>query len=445
MHIVTMKFGATWKSLIDRLGVILLGTGIAAAVMSAPAQNLATTQSLPAAPMEVDAMAMLCQSMAQFKHSLETKNLEAIHDEDAIVSAAVYQLLDRADSLALKDGAAFKNDLTTFGQKVTDLHAAADLNQQNRVEKKLTEMEKLFARIQSSFPPAALAAAQKKAARFTCPMHPDVVGQKTDLCPKCGMALEQMIRVFPVNSSLPATLKQTVRASVRLASPLTVGQPATAYLRLHKANGDPVDMAGLLETHTKKIHLLIIDGSLTDYHHEHPQPTAVPGEYRFAFTPLKPGPYRVWADLRPSPLGLQQYAVTDIPAATAGLPFTNRTVSYKTTADGLNYELIVDETPIRVGKSVHARLRVTSPDGNGFAQLEPIMATFAHLVGFNEDYQTVLHLHPKGPPVLDANARGGPDLEFQIYAMQPGFVRLFAQVQIGGQSHFAPFGINVAP
>jgi hypothetical protein len=232
---------------------------------------------------------------------------------------------------------------------------------------------------------------------------------------------------------------------VRLASPLAVGRPITAFLQLKKANGDPVYPADLLETHTKKIHLLIIDPSLADYHHEHPRPTAVPGEYRFTFTPLKPGPYRVWADVRPSPLGLQQYAMTDIAADTAGLPFTNRTVSFKTTVDGLNYELLLDEPQVRAGKSVHAKLRVTSPDGQGFTQLEPIMATFAHLVGFNEDFQTVLHLHPKGPPVLDANARGGPELEFQIYAMQPGFVRLFAQVQIGGQPHFAPFGLDIAP
>ena len=73
------------------------------------------------------------------------------------------------------------------------------------------------------------------------------------------------------------------------------------------------------------------------------------------------------------------------------------------------------------------------------------MATFAHLAGFNQDYQTVLHIHPSGAPVLDPAARGGPELKFQIYALRPGFVRLFAQVQIGGRSRFAPFGIQIVP
>jgi hypothetical protein len=73
------------------------------------------------------------------------------------------------------------------------------------------------------------------------------------------------------------------------------------------------------------------------------------------------------------------------------------------------------------------------------------MATFAHLVGFNQDYKTVMHLHPKGASILDPTARGGPELEFQIYPLQPGFVRLFAQVQIDGRSHFVPFGLQIQP
>jgi hypothetical protein len=113
--------------------------------------------------------------------------------------------------------------------------------------------------------------------------------------------------------------------------------------------------------------------------------------------------------------------------------------------DGLNYELILAQKTIQVGRPASARLRITTADGKGFTQLEPLMATFAHLVGFNQDYKNVMHIHPKGAPVLDPAARGGPELEFQIYALQPGFVRLFAQVQIEGRSRFAPFGLQIAP
>src|SRR5207247_11436204 len=136
-----------------------------------------------------------------------------------------------------------------------------------------------------------------------------------------------------------------------------------------------------------------------------PVPTRNPEEYSFNFTPSKPGNYGVWADVRPYPLGLQEYAMTDIRAATTGEPLTNRTVIFKATVDGLNYELILAQKTIQVGRPASARLRITTADGNGFTQLEPLMATFAHLVGFNQDYKTVIHMHPKGAPVLDPAAR----------------------------------------
>src|SRR5262249_55491881 len=140
-----------------------------------------------------------------------------------------------------------------------------------------------------------------------------------------------------------------------------------------------------------------------------------------------------------------QYAMTDVPASTKGLPLTDRSICYKTTVDGLTYELTLDGSRVRVSKAMHVHLHISDANGKGFTQLEPIMATFAHIVGFNEDHQTIMHIHPAGAPVLDPNARGGPDLDFQIYALKPGFVRLYAQVQIGGENKFAPFGVEILP
>ncbi len=80
-----------------------------------------------------------------------------------------------------------------------------------------------------------------------------------------------------------------MRASVSTVAPLTVGQPVRALLHLQRPNGEPVSPSDLIETHTKKIHLLMVDSSLTDYHHEHPVPTRNPGEYSFSFTPGKRG------------------------------------------------------------------------------------------------------------------------------------------------------------
>jgi len=200
-----------------------------------------------------------------------------------------------------------------------------------------------------------------------------------------------------------------------------------------------------MQHHTEKIHLFIIDSSLTDYHHEHPRPMRMAGQYSFPFTPRKPGAYFAWADLRPEPMGLQEFVSTTIPATSNGEPLADINLTNKVTLDGLIYELLFRDDSLKVGKPIAGRLRITDGAGKPFTQLEPVMDSFAHLVGFYEDRKTVLHIHPNGAPVLSPGARGGPDLEFQFYAMRPGFVRLFAQVQIAGASKIAPFAIQIAP
>jgi hypothetical protein len=389
-------------------------------------------------------LAMLWQVVMQLEHHVQSKDLSAIHNEDVILAAAGRELLAQADAIASNQSDDFKASLTAFCSRVSALHVVADLNQQANSETELGRVLESFAKVKAYFPKEVVAQAQIYLETFTCPMHRDIIGKRTDFCPKCGMPLDQMSRLLPSNSGFPSPGQQTVRASVSTAAPLSVGQPVAALLKLQRTNGDPVSPSDLIETHTKKVHLLIVDSSLTDYHHEHPVPTRNPGEYSFSFTPAKPGSYRVWADVRPYPLGLQEYVMTDIPATTPGEPLTNRTVNFKATVDGLNYELILQKT-VQVGRPALARLRITTVEGKGFRQLEPVMNAFAHLVGFNQDYKTVMHMHPKGLPVLDPAARGGPELKFQIYALRPGFVRLFAQVQIEARSQFVPFGLQIAP
>jgi Heavy metal binding domain len=428
--------------------LVLFGIIATSGAVNPPPQEIrptnppnATLQSV----VQARSLGMLWQVVMQLEHHVQSKDLSAIHNEDVILGAAGRELLAQADAIASNQSGDLTASLTAFCSRVSALHLAADLNQQAKSKTELGKVLESFAKLKACFPKEVVAQAQVYLETFTCPMHRDVVGKRTDFCPKCGMPLDQVSRVLPSVSGFPSPGQQTVRASVSTAAPLTMGQPVAALLKLQRPNGDPVSPSDLIETHTQKVHLLVVDSSLTDYHHEHPVPTRNPGEYSFVFMPNKPGSYRVWADVRPYPLGLQEYAMTDIPAATTGEPLTNRTVNFKATVDGLNYELILPQKTIQVGRPALAQLRITTADGKGFTQLEPLMNAFAHIVGFNEDYKTVMHIHPKGAPILDPSERGGPELEFQIYALRPGFVRLFAQVQIQRRSRFVPFGIQIAP
>ena len=102
---------------------------------------------------------------------------------------------------------------------------------------------------------------------------------------------------------------QIVNARVQIDAPLRVGVKINAHLILTNRRGGSITFDQLREVHTRRIHLLIIDGSLTDYHHEHPVPSNVPGRYDFSFTPQKPGAYRVWADVQPVETDIQEFAM----------------------------------------------------------------------------------------------------------------------------------------
>lgn len=229
--------------------------------------------------------------------------------------------------------------------------------------------------------------------------------------------------------------------------PLIVGQPAEVIMHLARPDGTAVSFDDLLEVHTKKIHLLINDRSLSDYHHEHPQPADTPGEYRFSFTPLRPGPYRIWADVVPVASAIQEYDIADLPAETAPGPIADRETKLSTTVGGRRFDLAFESTDsaIRAGQTVIGTITVTEADGKPCTTLQPLMGAFAHLVGFSEDGKSVLHIHPYGKEPTGPDDHAGPAFAFKFYAPAAGFLRLYCQVHIDGEDVFAPFNLNIRP
>jgi len=237
----------------------------------------------------------------------------------------------------------------------------------------------------------------------------------------------------------------TTKVSVTTEKPLTVGQEATATVKLTKPDGSPMLLSDLKEAHTEKIHLLINDPSLSDYHHEHPTATSTPGEYTFTFTPSKPGPYRVWADLVPVATDAQEYAIADIAAPTKGEPISNRTPSTTAEVGGLKYAITFENAKLKAGEAVLGKLTITKPDGTPFNQLEPVMGAYSHIVGFSEDFETIAHIHPMGVEPTKATDRGAGELEFHLLPAKPGLMRLYAQIRVNGQDKFAPFTLEIQP
>lgn len=239
-----------------------------------------------------------------------------------------------------------------------------------------------------------------------------------------------------------AKIQNSVKLELKPASAFTVGKTTQVTLKLvNAADRKPISLDDLKEAHTKKLHLLVIDPSLTDYHHIHPVAGKNAGEFVFDFTPKKNDNYRVWADVIPVTTGKQEYVMADMGSAAKDKAAINKATSMTSTVDGYTFTLALDSEP-KAGSAVMGNITITK-DGKPFTQLEPVMGAFAHVVGFTEDYNSVMHIHPMGKEPTSDTERGGPKLEFHIEPEKTGFVKMFAQVKIGGKDVFAPFGITV--
>ena len=268
---------------------------------------------------------------------------------------------------------------------------------------------------------------------FFCPMHPDFVSPDAGTpCAKCGMNL--LRRRIPYSFVYVPPGEPTIQLTALTKKNPVPGHTVSATVRLAWRDGSPVSSPDLLVMHTQPIHLLIVDPTLADYHHEHPEPTNTPGEYAFSFTPARGTPYRIFADVVPAASGVQEYPRTDLPRSESSdaVPIHLRMPA----ADG---------APPRAGHTRALQIAVSDADGKPFLGLEPVMGAFAHLVGFYDDYRTVVHIHPEGGEISDPLARGGNEMDFLFYPPRAGFMRLYCQVQVDGRAVFASFDVNIAP
>lgn len=242
------------------------------------------------------------------------------------------------------------------------------------------------------------------------------------------------------HSAGPATIKAEVLPNEQHAA----GKSAATIIRLTNTDGKPITLDQLEDAHTEKIHLLIVDESLDDYHHKHPVETGTPGEYRFEFAPKHGGNYHVWADLVPKATGKQEYSKALLAVKGSAAP-AQSTINQTATVNGFRYELVTeDKQPLQAGKATLVKVKVKTEDGRPFQQLEPVMGAFAHMVGFTASLDSVTHVHPMGREPEHENERGGPELSFHVMPDRTGYLKLYVQTQIRGRDEFAAFGLDVA-
>lgn len=252
----------------------------------------------------------------------------------------------------------------------------------------------------------------------------------------CDPANPQFIPVVAVRSPVAMTLQAD--------QPPAQQKPVTFVLTLRTAGGKPIGAADLLVAHTRKLHLLVVDPTLSDYQHIHPEPGRREGEWVFTLTPARAGIYRVFADFTPAATARGLYASADftVPGSVATV-----TRSPNTTAllGGCQLTLAVPAN-FRAGQPADLKLRLESQGAvKRPIRLQPVMGAFAHLVALDEARSGFAHLHPNETDLNTALDPLQPELGFKITIPQPGRYVIWAQVNFGGEDMFAPFWVDVSP
>lgn len=255
----------------------------------------------------------------------------------------------------------------------------------------------------------------------------------------CDPSNPQFISVIAATSPVALTVKTA-------AAP-TAGREVQVTVRMTTANNKLIAPEDLVVMHTRKLHLLIADPSLTDYQHLHPEPTRVPGEWSFTFTPKLGGIYRIFADFTPAATNRSLYANVDLVVAGEQLSTPElaaaMTPSWIGQRDAYRLELVPGTRQIRAGQATDLKFSVTNT-GGGAVGLEPVMDAYAHLVAFDTARSGFAHLHPMDADLGVAPDSIKPTLSFKITIPAAGRYVIWAQLKINGREKFVPFWFDVA-
>ena len=182
----------------------------------------------------------------------------------------------------------------------------------------------------------------------------------------------------------------------------------------------------------EKMHVMLVDPSLEDYHHVHPEAEGMNGQYRFRFTPQRGGAYRVFTEVVPLRTRRQVIATGELsaPGPVAAPVFT---ANKRSLVGGVQFEVSGLPERLTTGRDYRFELGVSDAAG-GPVVLETIMGAKGHMVAFDAAQRGFAHMHPVDSI---AGAEGGDDLAFLFNVPNAGWYRVFAQVQVALSRRFS--------
>lgn len=231
-----------------------------------------------------------------------------------------------------------------------------------------------------------------------------------------------------------------VVSTVNLHGDAVMGEPLLLTLQLKTTTGRPILWEDIAVSHTERIHAMVVDPSLEDYQHVHPQPAGAPGFYTVEVTPRQAGEYKIYLDL--IPLTTSRRTLLETGFSVPGQPRPVDQGHQLAHRDGeLDFHFTPLSSDLVTGEELRFRLEVKTTDGSP-TRFEPVMDSYAHLVAFDAERTGFAHLHPLNP-FVEGQDPYAPDLQFGLRFDKPGHYRVWAQVIVNGRQVFAPFDLTI--
>jgi hypothetical protein len=187
---------------------------------------------------------------------------------------------------------------------------------------------------------------------------------------------------------------------------------------------------------TVKHHIYVVRSDLAEFQHIHPA-LSDDGTWTAKYEALTPGKWRAYSAFIPgtgskkgSDLVLSDTFTVAGDASTVPLP------EAATTATDDGYTVSVSGDP-QSGEAAMLTIEF-SRDGKPVTNLEPYLATYAHVTAVHEGDMAFAHLHPMGKAKTGG---GGPNLTFHANFPSAGNWRLFIQFQTDGELRMVPITV----
>jgi len=227
-------------------------------------------------------------------------------------------------------------------------------------------------------------------------------------------------------------------------TPLTeprIGEPLSCTLTLFTTTGKPIKWEEIAVSHTERIHAMVVDPSLEDYQHVHPQPAGPDGYFLLQVIPRRGGHYHVYLDFIPLITSRRTLVETgfDVPGD-PGIPHPGQRLDFST--DSLVMHFNSKQDRLVAGKDLSFTLDVRTRDGSP-TRFGTIMNSYAHVVAFDQGLTGFAHLHPQNP-IVEGQDPLHPDLNFTFRFDEPGYYRVWAQFVVNDEHIFAPFDLMVS-